>query len=118
MGIKFIVRVTIQHVGEHAEESVYLQQKQSSNTHPEECRCRRPPNEEHQRDDLNHLCGAVLLGLCFPLAGCLVLSLTPDWPRALPNTPGHHLAKMDSRAKMMGGFIRIDHAWHALPFDP
>lgn len=33
MGIKFIVRVTIQHVGEHAEESVYLQQKQSSNTH-------------------------------------------------------------------------------------
>ena len=36
-GSEFIVRVAVQRVGEHTEkESVYLRQKQGSNTHPKE----------------------------------------------------------------------------------
>ena len=35
-GIKFIIRDTAQHVGEHTEKQfVYLRQKQGRNTHPE-----------------------------------------------------------------------------------
>ena len=65
---KFIIRNTVQHVGEHTEEqSSCLRQKQNSNTHPkEECECGHPPHwGAWWRGDLNHLYGAVLPGLFF-----------------------------------------------------
>ena len=75
-----------------------------------------PLSEKHQRGAINPLYRTVLLGLCFPLANYLVLFLTPDWTRALPNMCVHLLAKMDSRAKGSGTASGLIIAGRPLPF--
>ena len=49
-GIKFIVRVPVQQVGEHTEQE-FISQKQRSNTHPkDECGFGCPLSEERARE--------------------------------------------------------------------
>ena len=85
-GIKFIVRNTIQHVGEHTESKpIYLRQKWSSNTHPEKCGCGHPPEwKVCQRGDISHLYRTVFLSLCLSLANYLVLPFTCDQTQGPP----------------------------------
>lgn len=92
-GIKFIVRNTVQHAGEHMRSS--LSQKQRSSIHPkEECGCGHPPEwGVHQRGGLNHFMGQFLWVFVFlwPIMSFYLSHTRPSpicvhifWPRWVP----------------------------------
>ena len=115
---KFIVKSTVQHVGE--KKSVYRRQKQSSNTHQKEHRCGHPPEwGGHLRGDLRPKEVGSSSGSLFSF-GQVSHFISHTWPDPGPSLICECIfwPRWIPAQGLVGRLAGFTMAWSPLPFWP